>query len=50
MILFRNKINLLDLTFSLSDAHLSAIIEDFIFFLLRLHVEIDKKTFKQIND
>ena len=46
MILFRNKINLLDLTFSLSDAHLSAIIEDFIFFILRLPVEIYKKTFQ----
>ena len=45
MTLFRNKINLLDLTFSLSDGHLSAIIEAFIFFLIRLSAKADKRTF-----
>ena len=45
MTLFRNKINLLDLTFSLSDGHLSAIIEAFIFLLIRLSAKADKRTF-----
>lgn len=45
MILFRNKVNLLDLMFSLSDGHLSAIIEAFIFFLIRLSAKADKRTF-----
>ena len=50
MILFRNKVNLLDLMFSLSDGHLSAIIEAFIFFLLWLSAKADKRTFRQIKD
>ena len=46
MTLFRNKINLLDLMFSSSDGYLSAIIEAFIFFVIRLSAKVVKRTFQ----
>ena len=45
MTLFRNKINLLDLMFSLSDGYLSAIIEALIFF-----VRLLREPSRQIKD
>ena len=49
VILFRNKINLLDSSCSLTDGHLSAIIEASMIFLVRSSIEDERRTF-QVNE